>query len=458
MTAAGDDAGLEPGMLDWIRDVTDASSLRIERRSGGASREGYAVDVERADGTTRALWLRMDTGFGAQSHGTYTLRREAAVYRALAETPVQVATLVAVHPTDEAFLMERLYGQNWFAEVTDPDEQVALASAFMRQLAELHRLDPRDLALPELGVPDCVSRHVIDEIDIWEEQYRQQGEPEPLFVLALSWLRRHLPADDGWPVVLVQGDTGPGNFMFRNGQLVAVTDWEMAHLGDVHDDLAWVYVRDLQERFTHMPDRLRDYEEASGRRVDLDRLRYFLVLAQTRCAIGTRNGLLIRDRRGEIANQLIYNCMHTRLLVEALTDAAGVQFEAEPLPDTGSTTNTWAFDVALDELRELIVPNIVDGFASRRAKGMARVIKYLREVDRLGAAARHAELADLSDLLGDGCGDPIASRGELCAAIAAETIPDERVLAYCQRQWARETQLLRPAMGALADRHYAPLQ
>jgi aminoglycoside phosphotransferase (APT) family kinase protein len=453
-----DDAGLDQGMLDWIRDVTGASTLHVERRSAGASRAGYAVDAVRDDGSTQALWLRMDTGFGPHSQGVYTLRREAAVYRALDATPVKVARIVALHPTVEAFLLERLEGQNWFAEVTDPDEQLALASAFMQQLAELHRLDPRDLALPELGEPDRVSRHVIDEIDIWDEQYRRQGEPEPVLVLALSWLRRHLPPDDEWPVVVVQGDTGPGNFMYRGSEIVAVTDWEMAHLGDLHDDLGWVYVRDLQERFTHMPDRLRDYENASGRQIDLDRLRYFRVLAQTRCAIGTRNGVLVRDRRGEMANQLIYYTLHMRLLVEALTAAVGLDFETEPLPDTGDTAYTWAYDVALDELRELIVPNIVDGFASRRAKGMARLVKYLREVDRLGAAARHAELADLSDLLGYGCGDLVASRAELCDAIDAATIADERVLEYCHRQAARETQLLRSSMGSLADRHYAPIE
>jgi hypothetical protein len=259
-------------------------------------------------------------------------------------------------------------------------------------------------------------------------------------------------------VVIVQGDTGPGNFMYRKGELVAVTDWEMAHLGDLHDDLAWVYVRDLQERFTHMPDRLRDYEEASGRRIDLDRLRYFRVLAQTRCAIGTRNGVLVRDRRGEVANNLIYYALHLRLVVEALIAAAGLELATEPLPDTGDTTDTWVYDVALDELRDLIVPNLTDGFASRRAKGMARLIKYLREVDRLGAAARHAELADLSELLGYGCGDLQAARTELCDTIDAAAIDERRVLQYCLRQSARETQLMRPAMGALADRHFAPIE
>jgi aminoglycoside phosphotransferase (APT) family kinase protein len=449
---------LDASVVDWIREVTGAATMHIERRSAGASRAGYAVDVVRDDGTTSALWLRIDTGFGPQSHGVYTLRREAAVYRALAPTAVMVAPLVAVHPTAEAFLLERVEGRNWFAEVRDPDEQLALATSFMWQLAELHRLDPRDLALPELGEPDRVSKHVLEEIDIWDEQYRRQREPDALLLLALSWLRRHLPPDGDWPVVLVQGDTGPGNFMYRDGEIVAITDWEMAHLGDLHDDLGWVYVRDLQERFTHMPDRLRDYEAASGRTIDADRLRYFRVLAQTRCAIGTRTGVLVRDRRAEVANQLIYNTMHMRLLVEALADAMGMTLEREPLPDRGDTPYSWIYDVVLEEVRDVIVPAINDGFASRRAKGSARLVKYLREVDRLGGAARQAELADLRDLLGHECADVDTGRAGLCDAIEAGRVEERRVLAYCHGVSARETQLLRPAMGALADRHYSPIE
>ena len=36
-------------LVDWIRESTGAVELQIERRSGGASREGYAVDVHTAD-------------------------------------------------------------------------------------------------------------------------------------------------------------------------------------------------------------------------------------------------------------------------------------------------------------------------------------------------------------------------------------------------------------------------
>ena len=89
---------LDPSVARWLATVTDAVNLRVERRTGGASRAGYAVDAHLADGTTRELWLRTDPGFGPQSATLYSLRREAAVYRALGPTPMRVAELVAVHP------------------------------------------------------------------------------------------------------------------------------------------------------------------------------------------------------------------------------------------------------------------------------------------------------------------------------------------------------------------------
>ena len=68
------------------------------------------------------------------------------------------------------------------------------------------------------------------------------GVPDPALVFTLRWLRGNVPDVDG-PVVLVQGDTGPGNFMFADGRVVAVVDWELAHLGDPMDDIAWLSLR-----------------------------------------------------------------------------------------------------------------------------------------------------------------------------------------------------------------------
>ena len=444
-------------LVEWIRATTGAVDVQIERRSGGASREGYTVDVRAPDDTVRALWLRADSGAGPQSDTLYSLRREAAVYRALSATPLRVARLVAVHPERDAFLLERIDGDGRFSAITDSARQVAVATSFMEQMALLHSMDARSLDLPELGPITRISEHVHAELDEWDAQHRAHDEPDPLLTLALAWLRDRMPDDGDWPVVLVQGDTGPGNFMYRDDEVAAITDWELAHWGDLHDDLGWICVRDTQERFTDLAARFRDYEQFSARRIDRERLRYFRVLAQTRCAIGTRRGLLSRDHRAEMAAHLIFNTLHQRLVAEALAEAEGLDLPPTPPLDAVDADAAWAYDVALEDLRAHIVPELGESFAARRAKGLARLLKYLREQQRLGPAAERAERDGLADLLAHPVDNVRDARAELCAAIDAGHVNLRDVIAFCRARIDWTTQIVGPAMGALADRHYAPI-
>jgi len=85
--------------------------------------------------------------------------------------------------------------------------------------------------------------------------------------------------------VLVQGDTGPGNFMYADGRVVAVVDWELAHLGDPMDDIAWLALRATQEPFTDFPARLREYEALSGYAIDEARVRYYQVMAEAKLQV-----------------------------------------------------------------------------------------------------------------------------------------------------------------------------
>ncbi len=444
---------LDPAIIEWLGKIADGGTLSIARRAGGASRAGYAVDARRHDGTNAELWLRTDPGFGPQSDTLYSLRREAAVYRALADTPVQIARLVAVHPELPAFVMQRMAGDSRFARIADREVQVSIAMQFMEQLATLHRLEPSKLELPELGAPGPLSNHVREEIGEWERQYDAAGGGVPVISLAGAWLRANVPGDAGWPLVLVQGDTGPGNFMFDGDRLVVITDWELAHWGDPHDDLAWVLVRDTLERLPELDACFARYEQASGRPIDPGRLRYFRVLAQFRATIGTLAGLRTRDGRGEIAWQLIYNTLHTRLLAEALAEAAGVS--AEPPVDVGSDEGdrSWLYDVALADLRDVVLPALADDFAATRAKGIARLVKHLREVDRLGPDLEAREREELGTLLDRRIDEIGPARRALCTAIAAGALAPDRALPYCLRQAARDTALMRPALGRLADHH-----
>ena len=117
-------------------------------------------------------------------------------------------------------------------------------------------------------------------------------EYAPITALTESWLRNNLP-DCGSPV-LVHGDYRTGNFLYDedNLKITALLDWELAYLGDFHDDLAWVIQRvfgtiedgvfragDLFER----DEFLNEYAKQSGRTVNPETLHFYEVFAAYKC-------------------------------------------------------------------------------------------------------------------------------------------------------------------------------
>ena len=85
------------------------------------------------------------------------------------------------------------------------------------------------------------------------------------------------------------------------------------------------------------------------------------------------------------------------------------------------------------------------------------MLKYLQAAATNGPAFDAAERAQLAELLDQPVDDLDAARRALCDTIASGTLPTERVLPYCLDQAARDTALMRAAMGVLADRHVTPV-
>ena len=455
---------LPDDVVAWVEEVAGGRVSHADRIPGGGRKEGWFVDVER-DGGVEELFLRFDRSDPATTGDPWTIRREAVVYLALQDTEVPVARVLGVHPEREAMLCERISGQNWFSRIADPDEALATAKDFVRHLAALHRIDPATLDLPGFPKPTTIPDLVAHELDEWERVIEHRGgDPEPALRFTLDWLRRNVPDHDG-PVVLVQGDTGPGNFMYEAGRVNAIVDWELAHLGDPMDDIAWLSLRAVQEPFTHLPDRLREYEELSGHTVDDDRVRYYRVMAEAKLLVMGHGRDRDRARAGgdggggDVGNGLIYGMLHRRLWMEAMADVLGVAVDAvEPAPERPADEHAWLYDAVLGQLRDVIVPRIDDPLAAQRAKGLARIVKYLAAIDRDGAFYEARELDDLEALLGERPASVAEGRAAEAAAVVAGTVDDAAHLRYVGRRIARDDFLMRPASGALADRHWPPLR
>ncbi|MDT5338096.1 MAG: hypothetical protein QOD90_3601 [Mycobacterium sp.] len=457
-THADEASTLSSDMLAWVEDVLGATITSVDRRPGGGRREAWFVDVQYANGSTRELFLRYDRADPSATGDPFTLSREAAFFSAMAGSAVPAPHIYAVHPKEQAILAERVAGETWFSRLKDRDERVAVATDFMRILAALHDLDPSELRLDEGEKVGDLPGHVAIEIDRWETFYRtSEAAPDPLIEVGFAWLKANIPTAQV-PVVIVHGDAGPGNFLYRDGRVSAVLDWELAHLGDPHDDLAWVSVRAVQEPFTDLIDRFDDYARFSGRPVDISRVQYYRVFAELRILVLSHRSVGHSDPLGEVGNALIYTALHRRLFGDAMAEVLDIGLQRPAELEAPTTELGWWYDAALTQLGQIIVPRSTDPFVILRSKGVARMLKYLREMDRFGSAAEVADLDDLADLLGARPESVAQGIAEVLDRFGSDSIDVTSVVRVLHRRTLREMQILRPAMGVLAERTFDPLE
>jgi aminoglycoside phosphotransferase (APT) family kinase protein len=175
--------------------------------------------------------------------------------------------------------------------VFGPRLRELLAPQFMAHLAAIHTLDVdkqvfKTLDRPQVGSTESALWQLNRARRVWEED---RGEDFALMEVAGNWLERHLPVLDR--VSVVHGDYRSGNFLFdeASGRIDAWLDWERGHLGDRHRDLAWMtqlamghYDEDGKTYYVCglVPlDEFYDrYEQASGLRVDHEKLDYYRIL------------------------------------------------------------------------------------------------------------------------------------------------------------------------------------
>ncbi|MDO8388901.1 MAG: phosphotransferase family protein [Actinomycetota bacterium] len=454
--------GLPAHLVEWIESVAGGTLTSARRMAGGGRKQAWFVDIDRG-GEAHRLFFRWDPTDLADTGDPWTVRREAAIYEALNGSGLPVAAFVGLHPTAQALLLTCLPGEARFSKMREETDRVAVARDFIRHLAALHRLDPRNLGLlpadSTVTLPDLV-RDQLAEFDAIIAV--RGGAVDPMLQLALDWLRANVPTATG-PIVVVQGDTGPGNFMYEDGKVTAIVDWELAHLGDPMDDVAWVQLRSLQDPFGDLDALFTEYAEVSGNALDAGRIRYYRVLAEAKIMV-MGHGVSVRERSdgegggGDPGARLIFGQLHRRLCAETLADVMGVELPAAAsLPDTARTDDDALFEVVLRQMRDVITPHVHDSLAQQRIKGLARALKYLSESSRHRAFVDAAELAEIDAALGTHHADAATARAALATAVALHTIDPAVALRTVYQQILRQNELLRSASGVLAERHYAPV-
>jgi aminoglycoside phosphotransferase (APT) family kinase protein len=189
-----------------------------------------------------------------------------------------------VHPDGRALLLDRAAGADGLGGLPD-SELRSVAADLGACLGRLHMLDTAALALGSLALPPGEDATAAD-LALWREidRTRSGAGSSPAVGAALANLAATVPAP-GRPS-LCHGDAGPGNFLHAGGRVTALLDWEFAHVGDPHDDLAWVVVRNqLLGRPLDAAVTFASWSATTGATVDRSRVEWFRALVLTRMLI-----------------------------------------------------------------------------------------------------------------------------------------------------------------------------
>ena len=224
----------------------NVSITDIVRIHGGASRQTYRL---------RATYLIN----GRPRTERLILRRDPESSLIETERSTEVGALLAFQDSDVPvpridfletdtkwldrpfFVMEEIL-ESAPGRVFQPDPygeaREKVGRQFWEILGAIHGADVIELELGE-GFDEPAEPHTA-ALDYWEDVINEDElEPQPLVRAAIRWLRSNPPPPPE-RITVVHGDYRHGNFLVNEaGDITAILDWEMCHLGDPLEDVAW---------------------------------------------------------------------------------------------------------------------------------------------------------------------------------------------------------------------------
>lgn len=238
-----------------------ARIVGLRRLSGGANMETWAFDREHS-GAIEPLILRRLPGAPDEDSATdrtvgeLSLADEAALLVVAGQHGVPVPTvrkvLHAEHALGQGYIMSRERGEalpfRLLADERYRNAREQLAYQCGQTLARIHQIPLA--ALPD-NLPDHSGALLFERGQALLDSY---GNVSPVLQLGLNWLREKHPDNQldsqrdrqhdnqtrTARRTLVHGDFRNGNLLVDEHGLVAVLDWELAHIGDPVQDLGYI--------------------------------------------------------------------------------------------------------------------------------------------------------------------------------------------------------------------------
>jgi len=298
MLTAQDQARLARHLEQTLNGASDLRVANMTLLHGGASRNTYSFDATYTtqDGPVRRGFVLRLNSKGSLMDAERALEYAAcrAVQGRGVPAPMPVALVDDASVLGAPFLLvervEDAFAASPFRPNPYGEHGQSIGREFFTVLGKLARIDPYDTDLIDIvlapDLEECWSR----ELDHWEQVLTEDAlEPQPIATAAIRRLRANRPPPPR-RLSIIHGDFRHGNFLHDGrGRITAVLDWELAHIGDPIEDLAW----SLDPMWSHgkpdlaaglLPPReaVQIWEAASGLSFDAERYRWWSLFANVK--------------------------------------------------------------------------------------------------------------------------------------------------------------------------------
>jgi aminoglycoside phosphotransferase (APT) family kinase protein len=440
---------LSEELRSWIEASVGGTIREVRRQARW--RPTYFIDVDAPSHDTVVLKMARAPKHVIERSAllrTFNTNREALMLRVLGGSDMRVPPFLGFHEPTGSLLMDKLDGSAQVHVVDDAARMRAIAEDFADQLVQLHSIDldgheiTKDLAVPATAEELALANFLAySEADLDTVLGKRPHLADPLLTLARQWVHRRVPAFERAPR-MVQGDCGPDQFLFEDDHVVAIIDWELAHIGDPMLDLGAMRLRECLYPAGMFPIVLERYRERLP--VDEFAIQYYTVVTILFTLFGTIGGTVRLDpRNDEVIQQLWWQVSLRRVLCEAIAEAEGITLAGPEAVAPVDDTDTRMQALLGDRLHHLAQRG--EPFSSELRATLA-LADAITNAQRL-RGGREASVRDVEALLEVTLADAGDAAMQLDQRLRAEpTIELEPVLQVLYNQARREQEACLPLM------------
>jgi hypothetical protein len=327
----------------------------------------------------------------------YRIADEVATHDLLESHGVPVPHAYGLCDDPYALVMDRLPGHVDLSSVEE-HEREQLLGEYLEILARIYAI-PLDaasaagFALP-VDSAECALGGYWQPMVARYDSLMEDLPPDPIAVFLRRWMEENAPPGRREAARFITYDSF--QFMFADGRISGLLDFEHAHVGDPLMDLSALRIRDTIKNIGELAATAARYEQITGVPVDHDVVEYHSVLYNAISVISTGPPLFAPGRGVDWISYLAWYVNGARWAFECIAELRGYELDPVAIPGPRPSRHAPALGHLAASLRALAA----SGDEAYELTGLGRVAHHLKRVDEIGIAVEAANLDDLERVLG----------------------------------------------------------